>query len=142
MSFNGRTISASRILSMSETFQPHQVAATLDIDEEHVLEVLYQAGKTNSVWTLRCNKTGRQWRTRSERGAYRMAHLIGLTDWDSYPGEPTVKPREKMPAGPERDALIVKMRQEGKSLTTIAKTIGMSSPGALKHLKRLGLANQ
>ena len=34
---------------------------------------------------IRCNRTGRRIEARSQRGAYRMACLLGLTDWDWWP---------------------------------------------------------
>ena len=139
MSFVGTSITPSRILSLAETRSAQEIAATLRIDEEEVLEVLHRAGKVKATWTFRCNKTGRQWRARSERGAYRMAHLIGLTDWDCWQGEPQAAPgkRERMPAGPERDALVIQLRQSGATIQAIATAVGMSAPGLLKHLNRL-----
>lgn len=146
MSFVGTAITPSRILSLAETRAPHEVAAVLKIDEEEVLEVLHRAGKVKASWTFRCNKTGRQWRARSERGAYRMAHLMGLTDWDCWQGDPIVEigatKVTKIAPGEERDAVIRQLREGGQTIAAIARAVGTCPKTIRGALQRLGLATQ
>lgn len=85
MSFNGTKITDSRIISMAETFQPHEIAAKLRIEEDDVLDALQRAGRLRTNWIIQCRKTGRWWRSRTARGAYQNAQLRGLTDWDWWP---------------------------------------------------------
>lgn len=141
MTFNGTTITPSRILSIAETRAPHEVAAILKIDEEEVLEVLHRAGKIKTQWIVRCNKSGRTYKARSERAGYRLAHLMGLTDWDMH--QTDVAPaRRKIPIGPERDAAVVQMRLGGTSIKAIAAAVGAGPETIKKDLARLGLATQ
>jgi hypothetical protein len=81
--FTETKTSAGRILGMAETRSAQEIASILNIDEDDVCDILQKAGKpVAAIGVLTCNKTGRHWNVRSERGAYRMAQLKGLVDWD------------------------------------------------------------
>jgi len=83
MIFAGTKTSIGRIVGMAETRSPEEIASILGIDEEEVCDILEKQGKpARSQGVLTCQKTGRFWKVRSERGAYRMAQLQGLVDWE------------------------------------------------------------
>lgn len=74
---------AGRITGMAETRSPEEIADILGIDVEDVCKELENAGKpVRTTGILTCHKTGRFWKVRSMRGAYQMAMLKGLVDWD------------------------------------------------------------
>ncbi len=125
MAFNGGEITPSRILALCETRDPEDVASILNIPQSQVDAVLNQNGKLRR-WVVRCNKTGRTAGARSERGAYRTAHLLGCTDWDCWPegAKPKAAPVAKLPRGAERDQTIRMMAQAGAKPRAIAEAIG------------------
>ena len=76
-------VTSGRVLGMSETRSPQEIAAILGIDEDEVCEMLEKAGKpVKTANKLICNRTKQVWNVRSERGAYILAMLKGLVDWD------------------------------------------------------------
>lgn len=83
MHFHEVKTTAGRISGMAETRSPEEIAQILGVDEEHICDVLERAGRpVKAVGLLVCNRTNRTWKVRSERGAYRLSMLQGLTDWD------------------------------------------------------------
>lgn len=74
---------AGRITGMAETRSPEEIADILGIEVEEIYKVLEKAGRPiRASGLLTCQKTGRWWKVRSLRGAYRLAMLKGLVDWD------------------------------------------------------------
>lgn len=86
MMFSETKVTSGRVIGMAETRSTEEVAEILGIDEEEVCRLLEEAGKpVKSGGIVTCNKTGRFWNVRSPRGAYRLAQLQGLVDWDFAP---------------------------------------------------------
>ncbi len=137
MAFNGGEITPSRILALCETRDPEDVASILNIPQSQVDAVLKQNGKLRQ-WVVRCNKTGRTAGARSERGAYRAAHLLGFTDWDCWPEG--AKPK-RMPRGRERDQTIRMMAQAGAKPRAIAEAIGGCPKRISEKVARITFAN-
>jgi hypothetical protein len=81
--FRETKTTANRIAGMAQTRSPQEIADILGIEEDEVCAFLEKAGKpAKTAGVLICMKTSREWKVRSERGAYRQAMLQGLTDWD------------------------------------------------------------
>ena len=78
-------IPPGRMAQLSETHSPAEIADKLGIDEEEVLMALEQSGKKLPKLLLRCTNSNRTWPVRSERGAYRLAQLKGLTTYQVEP---------------------------------------------------------
>ena len=74
-------IPPGRLVELAESHTPAVIADRLGIDEEEILKALEAAGRKLPKLVLVCQKTGRWWSVRSERGAYRQAQLLGLVDW-------------------------------------------------------------
>jgi hypothetical protein len=74
-------ITPGRLVQLAEAHSPAAIADRLGIDEEEVLKALEAAGRKLPKLVLVCQKSGRWWKVRSERGAYRQAQLLGLVDW-------------------------------------------------------------
>jgi hypothetical protein len=81
--FRENKVTSGRVLGMAETRSPQEIAAILGIDEDDVFDMLEKAGKpVKTTSQLICNRTNQAWNVRSERGAYILAMIKGLTDWD------------------------------------------------------------
>ena len=82
-------ITPDRVAALAETHEDDEIASILGISENHVRLMLTASAATRRRWHIRCNRTGRRTgrriEARSQRGAYRMACLLGLTDWDWWP---------------------------------------------------------
>lgn len=76
---NLEDVSRSRILTLLDDHDAPEVAQILGLNLKDVLAVARSAPKP---WLLRCNKTDREWRHRTERLCYRWAQILGLTDYD------------------------------------------------------------
>lgn len=79
------TITPHHIAALAETFEDEEIAEILCIPLGLVRTMLARSQKPRRRWHVRCNRTGRQIETRSQRGAYRMVCLLGWTDWDWWP---------------------------------------------------------
>ena len=77
-----RNITPARVASLSNMFEIPDIAEMLKISQSEVEDMLEKAGKPKQTWEVTCNKTGKTWRTRSQRSAYRLVCTLGLTDWD------------------------------------------------------------
>ncbi len=80
-----------RILDLAATRDAEEVAAIANVPLGTVRAILDEV-PASQRWWLRDNKTGRCWtKIRSDRGAYQLVCMLGLTDWDwglgSIPGE-------------------------------------------------------
>lgn len=75
-------ITPARVAELSNVFTPADIAEILKIPQSEVEDMLKRAGRGKDSWTVRCNRTGKTWQTRSKRAAYRLVCLLGLTDWD------------------------------------------------------------
>jgi hypothetical protein len=73
-----------RVEEMAELLTAEQMADRLLVDPEDVAEVLERFRPRTVDWIVRCNRTGRWWAARTQRGAYRRVCLEGLTDWDCW----------------------------------------------------------
>ena len=78
-------ITPDRVAALAETHEDDEIASILGISENHVRLMLTASTAARRRWHIRCNRTGRRIEARSQRGAYRMACLLGLTDWDWWP---------------------------------------------------------
>lgn len=87
MQFNKSAIATTqrRIRDMGKTMTPDHIAGVLGMDTEDVEAIFEAAGAKLVAYTVECRRTGRTWNARSERGAYRLAQIKGLTEWDCYP---------------------------------------------------------
>ena len=66
------------------------IMAKSGVAEEDAAAAIADAGRrAPATMTLRCNRTGRSWPVRSQRGAYLKAQIHGLTDWGLFPAMPT-----------------------------------------------------
>jgi hypothetical protein len=74
----------ARIASLAELHSADQIAARLMMDAEDVAEILERFRPRAVDWIVQCNRTGRWWAARTQRGAYRRVCLEGLTDWDCW----------------------------------------------------------
>lgn len=83
--FGKPVIPPGRMALLAESHSPAEIADKLGIDEEDVLNALETSGKRMPRLLLRCAKSNRTWSVRSERGAYLLAQLKGLTTYQVEP---------------------------------------------------------
>jgi hypothetical protein len=79
--------SAPRVLDLAAIRPPDEVALILGMaieEVEDILERFAPAGGTRR-WQLRCDRTGTVHEARSQRAAYRLAQMLGLTEWSWRP---------------------------------------------------------
>jgi hypothetical protein len=69
-----------RVRGLSETHDIEDIAVILHITIPDVRRALEDSPR--SKWWVRCRKTGRTATAYGKRGAYRIACLMGLTDWE------------------------------------------------------------
>jgi hypothetical protein len=79
-----RALLVQRVEEMAELLTAEQIAELLLVDEEDVAEILERFRPRAVDWIVQCNRTGRWWVARTQRGAYRRVCLEGLTDWDCW----------------------------------------------------------
>lgn len=79
--FGKPVIPPGRMVQLAESHSAAEIADKLGIDEEEVLKALEASGKKLPRLLLRCLRSNRTWPVRSERGAYRLAQLKGLTTY-------------------------------------------------------------
>ena len=79
-----RALLVQRVEEMAELLTAEQIADRLLVDPEDVAEVLERFRLRAVDWIVQCNRTGRWWVARTQRGAYRRVCVQGLTDWDCW----------------------------------------------------------
>lgn len=78
--FDGATRNIGLMIGrMCETMEVDDIATILGVKTEVVNAHLKDKGM--KFWLV-CNRTGRRFQARTQRGLYRIACLQGLTDWD------------------------------------------------------------
>lgn len=91
MMMDGEDSMRRRVIELSHLHDATEIAEIANVPLGMVRSIL-DAIPPSEMWWLRNNRTGRCWtRLRSDRGAYRLVCLLGLTDWDwglgNAPGE-------------------------------------------------------
>jgi hypothetical protein len=82
-------VTLDRIMALAETHEPDDIAEILHIPVGQVNALMSKAPPQRCAWFIECNKTGRRWKARTERGAYRLACILGLTDYKFWGVERT-----------------------------------------------------
>lgn len=82
----------ARLVRMARTRTAEEIAAELGKGPEEVAVVIEEVRPRTHDWIVHCKKTGRCWRSRTERGAYYLACLHGLVDWDCWRAPQGPKP--------------------------------------------------
>lgn len=77
----------AQIVRLHELWEPDDIAEFLDLAVADVEEALGARRRPQINIVLRDAKTGRIWRVRSWRAAYRNVCLHGLTEWGWWPAE-------------------------------------------------------
>ena len=80
-----RNVTDARIAQIAQTKSAAEIADILDMEEDEVIAAIERSGRTLPRMIVTCEKTGRHWPARSERGAYRLAQIKGLVDWNFAP---------------------------------------------------------
>lgn len=69
------------IRRMARYMPPGEIARVTGVPYNDVVAAIRRYSRTD-CWVARCRKTGREYRSPTERGAYFRAQLLGLTDYD------------------------------------------------------------
>lgn len=78
-------VSPARLRRMAESMTTAQIADAVGLEPDDVEHILAGTKGGSQTWILRCARSGRSWRLRSQRAAYRQVCLLGLVDWDWHP---------------------------------------------------------